>query len=201
MKLNPENCTLVSEFIHQVYPDMEEGFSNGVDYDSIKLSEGCELFSNEFFETEFKKYINSKPWVAFRNERSKKLTETDWTQTNDIIMENETEWMEYRQALRDLPSTTEDPENLIWPEPPKVKINTSGSTTHTQLQVEKVKTQQMETDLQTEKVKTQQMETDLQAEKVKTQEIDADLQAEKVKTQQMEARLSLLESTLASLIS
>jgi len=39
------------------------------------------------------------------------------------------------------------------------------------------------------------------AEKVKTQQIDADLQAEKVKTQQMEARLSLLESTLASLIS
>lgn len=194
MKLNPENCTLVSEFIHQVYPDMEEGFSNGVDYDSIKLSEGCELFSNEFFETEFKKYINSKPWVAFRNERSKKLTETDWTQTNDIIMENETEWMEYRQALRDLPSTTEDPENLIWPEPPKVKINTSGSTTHTQLQVEKVKTQQIDADFQTEKVKTQELDAQLQAEKTENE-------ITRLKLANAENRISILEQSLSSILS
>ena len=32
MELNPENCNLVSEFIHQMYPDMEEGFGNGVTY-------------------------------------------------------------------------------------------------------------------------------------------------------------------------
>jgi len=159
MKLNPENCTLVSEFIHQVYPDMEEGFSNGVDYDSIKLSEGCELFSNEFFETEFKKYINSKPWVAFRNERSKKLTETDWTQTNDIIMENETEWNKYRQALRDIPSTTEDPENPIWPGPPKVKITTSGSTTKADLQAEKVKTKNLEALVLSLVTRVQKLET------------------------------------------
>ena len=84
-------------------------------------------------------------------------------------MENESEWNEYRRALRDLPSTTEDPENPVWPERPKVEI-TNKIITKTQLEGE----------LQTTRT---------------------DLQAEKEKTQQLEVRLSLLESTLASLIS
>jgi hypothetical protein len=28
-------------------------------------------------------------------------------------------WFDYRQALRDLPSTTEDPANPVWPVPPE----------------------------------------------------------------------------------
>ena len=145
MELNPENCALVTEFIHQVYPDMKVGFSNGVNYDSINLPEGYELFSREFFETELKKLINSKPWVAFRNERDKKLTETDWTQTNDIIMENDSEWKVYRQSLRDIPSTTENPENPVWPERPGVNIDKTIQT-------------KVEEDLQAEKAKVAKLE-------------------------------------------
>ena len=107
--------------------------------------------------------------TKLRKKRNNLLTRTDWTQTNDIIMENESEWNEYRRALRDLPSTTEDPENPVWPERPKVEI-TNKIITKTQLEGE----------LQTTRT---------------------DLQAEKEKTQQLEVRLSLLESTLASLIS
>ena len=150
MELNPENCALVTEFIHQVYPDMKVGFSNGVNYDSINLPEGYELFSRDFFETELKKLINSKPWVAFRNERDKKLTETDWTQTNDIIMENDSEWKVYRQSLRDIPSTTENPENPVWPERPGVSIDKTIQT-------------KVEEDLQAEKAKVAKMETQVQA--------------------------------------
>jgi hypothetical protein len=145
MELNPENCALVTEFIHQVYPDMKVGFSNGVNYDSINLPEGYELFSRDFFETELKKLINSKPWVAFRNERDKKLTETDWTQTNDIIMENDSEWKVYRQSLRDIPSTTENPENPVWPERPGVSIDKTIQT-------------KVEEDLQAEKAKVTKLE-------------------------------------------
>jgi hypothetical protein len=145
MELNPENCALVTEFIHQVYPDMKVGFSNGVNYDSINLPEGYELFSRDFFETELKKLINSKPWVAFRNERDKKLTETDWTQTNDIIMENDSEWKVYRQSLRDIPSTTENPENPVWPERPGVSIDKTIQT-------------KVEEDLQAEKAKVAKLE-------------------------------------------
>ena len=97
--------------------------------------------------------------TKLRKKRNIKLGLSDWTQTNDIIMENETEWNKYRQALRDIPSTTEDPENLIWPEPPKVKITTSGSTTHTQLQAEKVKTKNLEALVLTLISRVQKLET------------------------------------------
>ena len=164
MELNPENCALVTEFIHQVYPDMKVGFSNGVNYDSINLPEGYELFSRDFFETELKKLINSKPWVAFRNERDKKLTETDWTQTNDIIMENDSEWKVYRQSLRDIPSTTENPENPVWPERPGVSIDKTIQT-------------KVEEDLQTTRTDLQTTRTDLEAEKAKVAKMETQVQA------------------------
>ena len=33
--------------------------------------------------------------------------------------EKKQEWLDYRQALRDLPSVTEDPLNPVWPTPPQ----------------------------------------------------------------------------------
>lgn len=161
MELNPENSNLVSEFIHQMYPDMEEGFGNGVTYESINLTEGYELFSKEFFETEFEKFINSKPWVAFRNERDKKLSETDWTQTNDIGLENEEEWVAYRQALRDLPVNSEDPTNPVWPEPPQVKI-VQGKNTRTELSDTKTNLHTTQTELTEERALHETTRTQLQ---------------------------------------
>jgi hypothetical protein len=99
--------------------------------------------------SEIEEYYNNvfKPNLLIaklRKKRDIKLGLSDWTQTNDIIMENEEEWKVYRQALRDIPSTTEDPENPVWPEPPKVKVTTGGSTTRTQLQAEQEKTKNLE---------------------------------------------------------
>jgi len=180
MELTPENCNLVSEFIHQMYPDMEEGFGNGVTYESINLTEGYELFSKEFFETEFEKFINSKSWVAFRNERDKKLSETDWTQTNDIGLENEEEWVAYRQALRDLPANTQDPINPIWPEQPQVKI-VQEKNTRTELGDTKTT---LEADLQTTQTELTDAKTDLEE---KTYQIIS-----------LEARLAALEQKFIS---
>ena len=39
----------------------------------------------------------------------------DWPHTS---LAKQTEWLEYRQALRDLPSTTDDPANAVWPVQP-----------------------------------------------------------------------------------
>jgi len=56
-----------------------------------------------------------------RAQRDKLLEETDkyalldWPHTS---LEKRREWLEYRQALRDLPSNTEDPANPVWPEKP-----------------------------------------------------------------------------------
>ena len=41
-----------------------------------------------------------------RVERNKRLLESDWTQSRDISLSNDTDWKTYRQSLRDLPSST-----------------------------------------------------------------------------------------------
>ena len=68
----------------------------------------------------------AEPMRLLRQERNRKLAETDWTQSRDVILENDAEWKTYRQALRDLPATQEPQldefgnlTNVTWPEVPK----------------------------------------------------------------------------------
>ena len=39
----------------------------------------------------------------------------DWPHKS---LDKQREWLDYRQALRDLPSNTEDPVNAVWPTRP-----------------------------------------------------------------------------------
>jgi hypothetical protein len=52
-----------------------------------------------------------------RSERNALLASSDWTQLFDSRVDKEA-WGSYRQALRDIPSQTEFPWNVIWPTPP-----------------------------------------------------------------------------------
>lgn len=58
-------------------------------------------------------------WQDFRNRRNSLLLESDWTQMPDVTGIDKQAWADYRQALRDLPANTTDPENPVWPEPPQ----------------------------------------------------------------------------------
>ena len=64
-----------------------------------------------------------------RIERNRRLAETDWTQLKDIDLDiiRERNWKNYRQALRDLPSTASpkltekgqlDMASVTWPDKP-----------------------------------------------------------------------------------
>jgi hypothetical protein len=57
--------------------------------------------------------------LFFRSVRNKLLSECDWTQVPDapLTEEKRAEWRTYRQALRDLPDTT-DIANPQFPQPP-----------------------------------------------------------------------------------
>ena len=60
----------------------------------------------------------AEAWRALRSERDAYLKESDWTQVPDTPVDSAA-WAEYRQALRDLPSTTDDPRNPTWPARPE----------------------------------------------------------------------------------
>jgi len=68
--------------------------------------------------------ITEWKWHNIRILRDAKLAATDWTQTLDapITAYNQTEFQTYRQALRDIPTTYTNPDDVVWPtEPAPVK--------------------------------------------------------------------------------
>ncbi len=63
-------------------------------------------------------YVAAQPLKDLRKERDTLLTKTDKYVIPDwphASVESANAWVTYRQALRDLPSVTEDPANPVWP--------------------------------------------------------------------------------------
>jgi hypothetical protein len=90
-------------------------------FDSIEVFGDVEKPSFEVFRAKYDDLKNRVvPFEELRLERSYKLSNSDWTVGNDspLSPEKKQEWLNYRQALRDLPTNTEDPENPNWPTPP-----------------------------------------------------------------------------------
>lgn len=56
-------------------------------------------------------------WDEVRWQRDRLLAESDWTQVADAPVDAEA-WAAYRQALRDIPQTHDDPNSIVWPEAP-----------------------------------------------------------------------------------
>jgi hypothetical protein len=69
----------------------------------------------------YEELLREHPWKELRKERNKRLTECDWVAMKAFTTDTPVpdEWKVYMQALRDLPANTTDPENPVWPEPPK----------------------------------------------------------------------------------
>lgn len=64
-------------------------------------------------------------WIPFREQRDQLLKDSDWTQISDYALVSEEEkvlWAEYRQALRDLPTTYPNSEDIVWPSKPEPVI-------------------------------------------------------------------------------
>ena len=90
-------------------------------YDSIEMLDGNNKPSLEDFKVKYEELKNvTIPFETLRMERNVKLLNSDWTINNDSPLSTEKiqEWKVYRQALRDLPANTTDPENPVWPQAP-----------------------------------------------------------------------------------
>ena len=58
-------------------------------------------------------------WQSFKTARNLMLQSCDWTQVPDAPADKDA-WASYRQALRDLPDNTTDPNDVAWPSPPNI---------------------------------------------------------------------------------
>lgn len=64
--------------------------------------------------------VSDHQWKDIRSTRDNLIAETDWTQTGDapIPDDKKAEFAAYRQALRDIPQTYSNPEDVVWPAKP-----------------------------------------------------------------------------------
>ena len=93
----------------------------GTTYESIVFPEGYEKPPKEEFEAKLQELLDGQPLKELRQERNRRIAQTDYLFTSDFphaTPEKKQEWFEYRQALRDLPTATEDPVNPVWPVAP-----------------------------------------------------------------------------------
>lgn len=76
----------------------------GVDETGTAILDSSTIPYTEF-EPKHIELIDAYPMQLLRIERDKRLAETDWTQNPDVPETTKNAWLDYRQALRDLPAT------------------------------------------------------------------------------------------------
>ena len=95
---------------------------HGVDYDGLVwYDETVSKPERGELVLECEKINNERPLKELRTKRNTLLAQTDYVATIDYphaTPEKKQEWLDYRQALRDLPDNTEDPANPVWPTAP-----------------------------------------------------------------------------------
>ena len=100
----------------------------GDDYSGLEwLDKSQTKPTEEEVNAKFAELNNEFPMKLLREERTKRLAQSDWMANSDVTMSDE--WKTYRQALRDLPSKSGispklnsnddlDISSITWPTPP-----------------------------------------------------------------------------------
>lgn len=104
-----------SELEHIIVPD-------NINSDYVILNRNKDTNEIEISVDENQPQIIDMTWFDFRNHRNFLLKECDWIVSisdSPLSIEKIEEWKIYRQALRDLPANTTDPNKPEWPTPPE----------------------------------------------------------------------------------
>jgi hypothetical protein len=92
----------------------------GEDYEVIDNRNGLQLFWNreesEPTDEQLEVALNTWDWDNVRKERNELLVATDFYALTDVPMS--ADMTTYRQALRDVPASVENSEDVVWPEKP-----------------------------------------------------------------------------------
>jgi hypothetical protein len=118
---NFNRLSLIKQTLEHFIGDIPSKSQYGFTWESIEVPEGYEKPPKEAFEAKLQELIDAQPLKELRQERNKLLEQTDRYATLDFPHSNlvvQQTWFDYRQALRDLPTVTEDPANPVWPVQP-----------------------------------------------------------------------------------
>lgn len=110
----------VTQALASLYPNCEWSIEDGM-YENLTWTDtNTSKPTLEELTAKQEELIAAQPLKELRKERNRRLAEVDWIFTSDydLSVSDHAVWMAYRKALRDLPSTTEDPANPVWPEKP-----------------------------------------------------------------------------------
>jgi hypothetical protein len=113
---------LSSQVIEALVENIPPVYTVGPTYDEIKFPQGYEKPTREDFDAKHRELLGVHQWKELREERNKRIAQTDYLFTSDYphaTEEVKQAWLDYRQALRDLPANTTDPENPVWPLAPQ----------------------------------------------------------------------------------
>ena len=114
-----ENLTVIFSYIrNEAKQDGDIEIPNGYFLDAITFNKNEDdiivVTRDTLREPESIKF----EFQRIREQRNVFIQKTDYLATIDYphaTPEKKQEWLDYRQALRDLPSVTEDPLNPVWP--------------------------------------------------------------------------------------
>ena len=109
--INPNNLgdyslTGVTTSVTYSSAEAEKEYTNSVEW---RKSDGSISMTPADFVVDYSAVGPVVELLMLREERNKKLAATDWTQFNDSPLSDskKTEWSTYRQALRDITSSTQ----------------------------------------------------------------------------------------------
>jgi len=112
------------DLIQQVIKNLDSppvSFDYGDTWESIKFYGDYEKPPKEAFEAKLQALVDAQPLKELRQERDRRLQAADWVAVKAFTTSTPVPeaWATYMQALRDLPATTEDPKNPVWPTVPE----------------------------------------------------------------------------------
>ena len=81
------------------------------------LKDGANAYvDSKFVHKDFS--TNEEKATSIRTQRNQLLEQSDWTQSKDVTLSNDSEWKAYRKSLRDIPEQSGFPTNVTFPTKP-----------------------------------------------------------------------------------
>ena len=95
----------ITEALMSLKPEAEWAVRGGNYSDIVWLDETQTMPTEDEINAKIAELEAEEPARQVREIRNRLLAESDWTQSRDVVLLNDTTWKQYRQDLRDLPAS------------------------------------------------------------------------------------------------